>query len=272
MRVIQVVRFLTVTLLLVAAGAAVGQANNAGPTGPQAILLVVSDIACTVKIDGDKVADLVPDEPKKVAVSLGQHLVSASTLKGQKWSKVVTASNAGQSVVKIEFARATARSTPSVSTRPENRATPQFVESKDGPGIEFVLSETTGLGSGATTGTSVSTTDAKRDERGSTGPKLFVSEPATDVGVVAKGETIHVAFVLKNVGVADLHIKDVMPACRCTTVPMYDMRIKPQNEGKVKLDIDTRAFQGPIEKTALILSDDPTQPQLTLIVKAMIRP
>jgi hypothetical protein len=50
----------------------------------KATLLLASDVACAVKLDGEKVADPVPDEPKEIAVDPGEHLVSASTSDGQK--------------------------------------------------------------------------------------------------------------------------------------------------------------------------------------------
>lgn len=102
MRTGPVARLLNVVLLLVSAGAAFGQARKA-PTAAKATILLASDVACTVKLDGEKVADLVPDEPKKVAVAPGEHLVSASTPDGLKWSKVVTATGASQTVVKIDI-------------------------------------------------------------------------------------------------------------------------------------------------------------------------
>lgn len=65
-----------------------------------------------MKLDGEKVADLIPDEPKKVAVDPGEHLVSASTADGQKWSKVIDAKATGRTVVKVEFVRAAAAAPP----------------------------------------------------------------------------------------------------------------------------------------------------------------
>ena len=61
---------------------------------------------------------------------------------------------------------------------------------------------------------------------------------------------------------ADLHITDVKPSCGCTA-PEYDKTIKPGAEGKIVLNVDTKTFQGPISKSALILTDDPEKPQIT---------
>ncbi len=106
---------------------------------------------------------------------------------------------------------------------------------------------------------------------GATGPKVQVPEEKKDLGTVAKGDLLKHGFVVKNVGTADLHITDVKPACGCT-VSEYDKVIKPGAEGKITLTIDTKAFQGPIAKSALVLTDDPTTPQFTVFVTAVVKP
>lgn len=103
------------------------------------------------------------------------------------------------------------------------------------------------------------------------GPKLVLVEDKKDVGTVAKGEAIKQVFIVKNAGKSDLHITDVKPSCGCT-VPDFDKVIKPGAEGKVTLTVDTKNFQGPISKTALIVSDDPTTPQTTVFLSATVKP
>jgi hypothetical protein len=102
-------------------------------------------------------------------------------------------------------------------------------------------------------------------------PKVVVPDDKKDVGTVAKGEVIKQAFVVRNTGTADLLITDVKPACGCT-VSQYDRVIKPGAEGKIALMIETKQFSGPIAKTALVLTNDPTTPQLTLHVSAYVKP
>jgi hypothetical protein len=103
------------------------------------------------------------------------------------------------------------------------------------------------------------------------GPKLVVPEDKKDVGTVPKGEPIKHVFILRNTGHADLHVTDVKPSCGCT-VPEFDKVIKPGGEGKVTLTVDTKNFSGPISKTALLLTDDPSTPQMTLFLSANVKP
>jgi hypothetical protein len=102
-------------------------------------------------------------------------------------------------------------------------------------------------------------------------PKLVLTEDKKDVGTVPKGEIVKATFVLKNEGKADLHITDVKPSCGCTA-PEYDKTIKPGAQGKVVLNVDTKTFQGPISKSALILTDDPEKAQVTVFVMANVKP
>lgn len=94
-------RLLVVALCFLATNG-LGQAAKAGSDGPRATLLLAADVASTVKLDGEKVADLQPDVPAKLQVAPGEYLVSAATLDGQKWSKVVQVKSP-KTIVKIEF-------------------------------------------------------------------------------------------------------------------------------------------------------------------------
>lgn len=129
------------------------------------------------------------------------------------------------------------------------------------------------LGSGAPSGTALgqAAAPAAAAAKPAAAPKVVVVKDNINVGTVAKGDMIEQDFVLKNEGAADLHITDVKPACGCTA-PKFDKVIAPGKEGKVHLAIDTKAFQGMISKSAVIMTDDPATPQLTVVVVANVKP
>ncbi len=102
-------------------------------------------------------------------------------------------------------------------------------------------------------------------------PKVTIAKDNVNVGTVAKGEVIEHDFILKNDGAADLHVTDVKPACGCT-VSKFDKVIPPGKEGKVHLTVDTKAFSGAISKSAVILTDDPATPQMTVFIQANVKP
>lgn len=97
----------------------------------KATLLLASDVACTVKLDGEKVADLQPDAPTKLEVTPGEYLLSASTPDGQKWSKAIEV-KAPKTVVKIDFAGAPAAAAPAAA-RPASAGTGTLLVFADSP-------------------------------------------------------------------------------------------------------------------------------------------
>ena len=101
--------------------------------------------------------------------------------------------------------------------------------------------------------------------------RLVVPEATWNAGDVARGEVLRHVFVVRNEGTSDLHVAEVRPACGCTAAS-FDRVIAPGKEGAVTLVVDTKGFQGPISKNALVVTDDPVAPQVSLVVGATVRP
>ena len=101
-------------------------------------------------------------------------------------------------------------------------------------------------------------------------PIADVSTKIQDFGMVPKGETLKALFIVKNTGTAPLEITSVRPTCGCT-VANYDKTVPPGGSGKVEAEVDTTAFTGPIAKSILVLTNDPSNGQINLVVKAEVR-
>lgn len=101
--------------------------------------------------------------------------------------------------------------------------------------------------------------------------KISIDPMSKDVGTVAKGEKIDAVFAVKNEGTQDLIISDARPSCGCT-VASFDKTIKPGQSGKINASVDTKNFSGPITKTISVISNDATQPQINLTIKAIVKP
>jgi hypothetical protein len=101
--------------------------------------------------------------------------------------------------------------------------------------------------------------------------RIVVPEATWNAGIVAKGEPVRHTFAVRNEGATDLHLTEVRPSCGCTAAE-FDRIVAPGREGKITLVVETRSFQGPISKSALVLSDDPSSPQTTLLVTATVKP
>ncbi|MCK5375467.1 MAG: DUF1573 domain-containing protein [Acidobacteria bacterium] len=103
------------------------------------------------------------------------------------------------------------------------------------------------------------------------GPKLVVPEKVKDMGTVAQGEKVHVNFELVNEGDEPLIVKAVRPTCGCT-VADFDREIPAGKTGLVKATLETRDFSGPISKSILIMTNDPRDPTVTVVIKTVVHP
>lgn len=103
------------------------------------------------------------------------------------------------------------------------------------------------------------------------GPKLVVPEKIKDMGTVAQGEVVDVEFALVNEGDETLEIKAVRPTCGCT-VADFDREIPAGKTGYVKAKLETRDFSGPISKSILIMTSDPAEPTVTVVIKTNVHP
>ena len=103
------------------------------------------------------------------------------------------------------------------------------------------------------------------------GPKLVVPEKIKDMGTVAQGEILEIQFELVNEGDQPLEIRAVRPTCGCT-VADFDREIAAGTSGSVKAKLDTGDFSGPISKSILIMTNDPQEPTVTVVIKANVHP
>ncbi|GEM_PF-2304464 len=100
---------------------------------------------------------------------------------------------------------------------------------------------------------------------------LRIKSTAYDAGEVPEGKPIIHKFVLKNTGKKAISIKKVLAGCGCTTVN-YDKTIPPGQQGEITLRVRTSGYQGKITKRAVVYTDDPSLPTITLSITAVVKP
>jgi formylglycine-generating enzyme required for sulfatase activity len=107
------------------------RAQTAAPA--KSALVVLSDTACTVSVDGEKAADLRADEPLRLEVTPGDYVLSAAAADGRRWSKVIRVEDA-KLIVQIEFAppapaapASTVVAAPAPAARPPGSPGPSWV-------------------------------------------------------------------------------------------------------------------------------------------------
>ncbi len=103
------------------------------------------------------------------------------------------------------------------------------------------------------------------------GPQMIVPEMIKDMGTVAQGEVVDVEFEIANEGNETLEIKAVRPTCGCT-VADFDRQVEPGKSGYIKAKLETRDFSGPISKSILVMTNDPQNPTVTIVIKTTVHP
>lgn len=101
-------------------------------------------------------------------------------------------------------------------------------------------------------------------------PQAVVPGSVVDVGAIAKGDPVKHTFEIRNEGTAPLKITRVKPTCGCT-VAKYDRRIAPGATGSVEAVVETEKIRGAIAKTVHVLTNDPDNPKISLVIKANVK-
>jgi hypothetical protein len=96
-------------------------------------------------------------------------------------------------------------------------------------------------------------------------PAIEIPRMRQDFGDVFERAKYEYSFVVRNRGTADLVIEDVKPGCGCT-VAKFDKVIAPGGEGKIELVLDGERVSGEFSKTAIVKTNDPEHPELTLTI------
>ncbi len=110
-------------------------------------------------------------------------------------------------------------------------------------------------------------TTTKIDEKT---PRIAVDEPHYDFGSMQRGTSKSHEFVIRNTGDAPLTIRNGGTTCKCTLSKVADESIAPGKSTTVKLEWSAKADSGPFRQTATILTNDPTQSKIELLVDGNI--
>ena len=101
-------------------------------------------------------------------------------------------------------------------------------------------------------------------------PRVIVPETIKDFGVVNRGDRVTHEYRVNNAGSGTLEITDVKPSCGCT-VADYDKTIEPGGNGMIKATMDTSNLKGGVAKAVRILTNDPVNPEIILVMKANVK-
>ena len=100
--------------------------------------------------------------------------------------------------------------------------------------------------------------------------RLSATPSSFDFGNVLPEKTLQRDIVLRNVGRAELVIRDVRPACNCTVVGGYAKKLATGASTSLRIELTTPPGAGPLEQTVTIETNDPDQPRVEVEVKATV--
>lgn len=108
-------------------------------------------------------------------------------------------------------------------------------------------------------------------------PALALAKPALkfknttfDFGEVSSGKTIDIAFEFENAGDQLLVIRNIVPACGCTTAELPKKDYKPGERGVIQGKFNTSGYRGKIIKTITVTSNDNAAPEVRLAVSGTV--
>ncbi len=101
-------------------------------------------------------------------------------------------------------------------------------------------------------------------------PKIEVTGPVHDFGVIGPSKSLKCEFAFKNVGVGTLHITKILSPCQCTVAKLAKKDFAPGESGKVTVTYRSSTAPGTVAKHLHILSNDKTNPRFELTIKARV--
>jgi uncharacterized cupredoxin-like copper-binding protein len=101
-------------------------------------------------------------------------------------------------------------------------------------------------------------------------PQLYFYETQHDFGTVKEGHVVDYTFKFKNSGKGILEVKDVSTSCGCTVAMISSKKLEPGKEGTLRVELDTKDREGKMNRNITIQSNDPKEPNKTLLIFADI--
>jgi hypothetical protein len=101
-------------------------------------------------------------------------------------------------------------------------------------------------------------------------PRIAIEKPTLDFGSVVFGKKLTHALVVRNTGGSPLQIQEVTSRCECFRAT-FDETIAPGKSGRIRVEVDTSAQQGPVLLTVRVRSNDPARPTARVEIKALVK-
>ena len=104
----------------------------------------------------------------------------------------------------------------------------------------------------------------------SSGPRIAVDPLSFDFGRALTNRTLKKEFVVRNIGTQDLVIDRITTSCGCTAALVDDKLVKPGKAATLRVELQTLASPGRVERKILVRSNDEAHDPLELKVQVNV--
>lgn len=104
------------------------------------------------------------------------------------------------------------------------------------------------------------------------GAVVRVESASHDFGRIWSGPPLDHVFRVRNGGDAPLEILTITPSCTCIVLGDYPKSIAPGAESEIPLQLETVKLKGQVRQTAVVRTNDPKTPEVTLTLSGLVRP
>ena len=91
-----------------------------------------------------------------------------------------------------------------------------------------------------------------------------------DFGKINSGKKYKCKFIITNKGKSDLVIRKINTSCSCLKILCKHKILKPQQETSLEVTLDTYGKKGKILKAIYLTTNDPENPNITLVLKGVV--
>jgi len=111
-------------------------------------------------------------------------------------------------------------------------------------------------------------------EEGAPAPQVQMPVATYDFGEIPVSPLVAYIYAIENVGTADLHLSNLVTSCGCTTAELSTSVIPPGKRADLRVVFDPGYHEtvGPVTRVVWMITDDPTQPWLEVILTADVLP
>ena len=102
------------------------------------------------------------------------------------------------------------------------------------------------------------------------GPGIEVIPEDYDFGRVQQNQKLEKEFEINNIGTEELNIGRISTSCGCTAALTSEKFVKPGESTTLKVTLETRMYQGAIERTVSVASNAANSKITQIKVKAFV--